>query len=258
MKNCSFFISHMKKEKGVSSVWKVGRSTCWPRGGVCARRGDASGPLSFCARLSGSSGGLCRAPETLRWWLWPITQDAMFPNHITYIAVNSGDKGLKGGDHSCLITTKKIRQTRQSFSQEITQRPGWVLAWWGSALSLTQLNPRPSSCFQSPLITSRRALGRCGSYTGFIYLLYWLPALWSDHCHWGNFGVCCHQNWNGSCESQTSATDIPLLALLWSGSQLKTPPLHSATPFLICLQRESQLSWIKHKMVLEGMCDESD
>lgn len=41
----------------------------------------------------------------------------MFPNHITYITVNSGDKGLKGEDHSCLIK-KKIRQTRQCFSQE--------------------------------------------------------------------------------------------------------------------------------------------
>lgn len=37
----------------------------------------------------------------------------MFPNHITYITVNSGDKGLKGGDHSCLITTKK-NQTNQT------------------------------------------------------------------------------------------------------------------------------------------------
>lgn len=39
----------------------------------------------------------------------------MFPNHITYIAVNSGDKGLKGEDHSCLI--KKKNQANQTVLQ---------------------------------------------------------------------------------------------------------------------------------------------
>ena len=98
---------------------------CIGREEVCAQEGETQVVSCHSARrLSGSSGGACCAPETLRWWLWPITQDAMFPNHITYIAVNSNDKGLKGEDHSCLIK-KKIRQTRQCFSQEITQRPGW-------------------------------------------------------------------------------------------------------------------------------------
>lgn len=40
----------------------------------------------------------------------------MFPNHITYILANGGDKGLKGEDHSCLIIIKK-NQTKQTVVQ---------------------------------------------------------------------------------------------------------------------------------------------
>ena len=148
-----FHLTHEKRERGLQHAgrWEVphiGREEVYVQGGET--QGVSCHSLR---RLSGSSGSACRAPETLRWWLWPITQDAMFPNHITYIAVNSGDKGLKGEDHSCLI--KKKNQTNQTELQPGDHIPARVgaLAWWGSALSLTQLNPRPCSCFQSPLIT---------------------------------------------------------------------------------------------------------
>lgn len=41
----------------------------------------------------------------------------MFPNHITYIPANGGDKGLKGEDHSCLIKIKKKNQIKQTAVQ---------------------------------------------------------------------------------------------------------------------------------------------
>ena len=102
-----FHLTHEKRERGLQPAgrWEVphiGREEVYVQGGET--QGVSCHSLR---RLSGSSGRACRAPETLRWWLWPITQDAMFPNHITYIAVNSGDKGLKGEDHSCLIKKKK-------------------------------------------------------------------------------------------------------------------------------------------------------
>lgn len=115
-----FHLTH-EKRKGSPACgrWEV---PCIGREEVRAQGGETQVVSCHSARrLSGSSGGACRAPETLRWWLWPITQDAMFPNHITYIAVNSGDKGLKGEDHSCLIKKKKSGKPDSASAR----RTGW-------------------------------------------------------------------------------------------------------------------------------------
>lgn len=162
----------IKKDKEFPSVWEGEKFHAQDKR-RCARVSWSHERVSChpVCLLSGSPRSVCCVSETLRWWLWPITHDAMFPNHITYIPANGADRGLKGEDHGCLIVTirKKSDKADSVAARSYTNRPSSVgdLVWRGSALFLTQLNPPPSILLSLESFSSRMGVGQ-------VWFLHWV------------------------------------------------------------------------------------